>query len=336
MRPRTPPRQSVAGHRRSTLAIGLLNHHLNPKRSSRPPAFNVPASRASTNDPFGRFPVDAAAETEAEVAKRWRKTRSGLWWVRTAWFFFLLTALAWAGLQIAQLSGVTLPSQTPGYLQIQGLSADTEIRYGALLIPAILGLLCMTIGRLGVSNVPRSAQTHGLTSLAAISTLLALGGAIAFLVPAITATMEGFGTVVLLTKDDPSGIIQRIGLVLLIVMLPKAELLSLAAMGRIGTALRHRTLTARASKLVILIGLAGAGLAIYYAVWVYFGYASKINTPIKEAVGPYWDKLGNNKQTALLGLCAFAALVFWMIKIRLVGAGRRAIREWQDLNAPMA
>ena len=332
----TNPAPPISG-RASSFDVSKRHVESEPHRATKvpPPAFPVPASRASTTDPFARTSVEPI-ETDAAIAKGWRKTRGGLWWVSAAWWFFIIAALAWGGLKIAEMYGATLPNQNPGFLQVEGLAADVEIRYGALLIPFTLGMLCMTLGRLGVSNAPRTAQSQGLTSMAAISMLLAFGGFVAFLVPAILGTLQGVGVVVLMPPDEYYGTIQRVGLVTMVALFPLAELFSLAAMGRMGTALRSRILTGRASRLVILVGLILAGFAIYHGVWNYFGYARYINPKIDSVIGEPWDKLGDAKPTVRLALFLVAALVVWLMKVRLVGAGRRAIREWQDLNAPVA
>ena len=63
---------------------------------------------------------------------------------------------------------------------------------------------------------------------------------------------------------------------------------------------------------------------------------SKINQFVEENIQPQWDKLGNNKMVAIWGAVALAGLILWLMSTRLVGAGRRAIREWLETNEPAA
>jgi hypothetical protein len=339
-------------------------------RLPAPPAF-APAESRKLADPFAKPGKKAVAGIPGEgLVRAWRRARRGLGWVRLALFLFLIPWVGLAGIVIAETFGVKLPSEDPGYLKIPGLSADTEIKAGVVLIPAALGLVAWTIGLFGVSNAPRSSFAKGLATAAAVAGLIALLGATAVAAPTGVQLAQGFVPNRLLPDDDPNGIAQRVGIVLALIFGLLSEVWFLAALGRMGAALHDVRLGSRATRLQILVGLVAVAAAVVGLIAVEdrtasaaealmqgrnnverpvggMVYLKDVRSAFDQHVQPQWDKLAdqdlsdgkqdfNYKPAAVWGLVALVGLVFWLMYARLVGAGRRAIREWLDQNEPAA
>jgi hypothetical protein len=66
-----------------------------------------------------------------------------------------------------------------------------------------------------------------------------------------------------------------------------------------------------------------------------FVYPEQVRQAVTDYIQPTWDKLGAHKPTAQAALFALAGLVVWFWYTRLVGGGRRAIREWLEHNEPV-
>lgn len=320
-----------------------------PARAVAPPAFGNPAPQRLP-DPFarpGKKPARSGDPSDGLV-RAWKRTRRGLWWVGFALFLFLLAPLAHAGIGIADKMGVKLPSQMPGFLQIQHLSSEEEIRLAATVGPVVLGLFFLLLGRFGVSNAPRSSYGRGLAAASALATLGVVLGLICYAVPTTMILVEKIvpdsllqlsrGVVpnddTLLPANDPSGLLQRAGLFVMALLIPFAELWFVIALGRMGAGLHNDRLAGRGTRFLIYIGL----LVILSAVWsfVMAYFPTEVNQFYSENVKPQWDKLGENKATASLGMIGFAGLVVWFWNVRLVTGARRAIREWLDQNEPGA
>jgi hypothetical protein len=138
---------------------------------------------------------------------------------------------------------------------------------------------------------------------------------------------EGF-----LPADNANGIAQRVGLTLAIVFGVLAEVWFVGALGRMGAALHDIRLGGRTTRFAVLVGLAVAVVVIGWLAYEF--YTRDVNQFITDNVKPQWDKLGTNKPAAVWGLIALGALIVWLMYTRLVGAGRRAIREWLETNEP--
>jgi hypothetical protein len=301
-------------------------------RMPPPPTFAPPEPK-KLPDPFAKAGKRPVAGVPGDgLVRAWRRTRRGLGWVQFALFLFLLAFLGRAGLAVAEKYGVQLPSKDPGYLKVEGLGNDREIRWAVLLVPSALALLICTLGRFGVSNAPRSSFAKGLATAAALGTLLVLCGAIAFGVPTGMQIAEGFVPQDLLPKDDPTGLAQRVGLGLVAVFGVLAEVWFVTALGRMGAALHDYRLGGRATRFVVLVGLA---VAVALFVWGAFAiYPRESGQYMGEYVQPQWDKLGEHKLTVRWGLIGLGGLLLWAMYARLVSAGRRAIRDWLETNEP--
>lgn len=351
-RPPEPVREEPAGTHRSSFGAIPRPPDIEPRRPAAsgsrlpaPPTF-APAEPRKLADPFAKPGKKAVPGIPGEgLVRAWRRTRRGLGWVRLALFLFLIPAVGLAGIIIAETFGVKLPAEDPGYLKLVGLSTDTEIKAGVVLIPAALGLLACTLGRFGVSNAPRSSFAKGLATAAAVASLIVLLGAIAVAVPAGVQLAQGFVPLGLLPADDPNGIAQRAGVALAVVFGLLAEVWFVAALGRMGAALHDVRLGGRATRFVVLVGLALAAAALVLVAFQV--YPRDVNQLVADHVQPQWDKLAdqdlsdgkqdfNYKPVVLWGLVALAGLIYWLMYSRLVGAARSAIREWLEQNEPAA
>lgn len=339
----TSPPAPAAAPKQSSFSFPSADEGHRESPTRLPPPSDEPRRHA---DPFakpGRPPVAADAVDE-KLIRSWRKTRRGLGWVQAALFFLLLSVLGYAGIAIAENYGTKLPSQSPGYLQLQGLSSDTEIRVGAVLVPAALGLLFLMLGRLGVSNAPRSSYARGLSSMASIATIIGMGGLVAFAVPTGGQIAAGFFPTLpadpfdlaglrknLLDPTDINGMLQRFGLAVTVTFLPLAWLWFVSGLGRMGAALHDDRLASRGTRLLVYVGLVFIVVVIGRIACV--EYTDDVNKLYGEHVRPHWDKLGEHRPAVVAGLIGLAGLIGWWWYAALVGSARRAIREWLDRNA---
>lgn len=326
------------------------------------PSEPIPAARGSrvppdprkysVQDPFAKAgkPNDEQAETNAKWAKAYR----GLGWVRTGLLFCLLGVLAYAAVPILQTFNVKLPNQDPGYLKIDNFSQSQEIRLFATAGLFLLGLLCVALGRMGVSGAPAAAHARGPAACASLATVLALAGFIAVaaitglgikdsgFVPQftpqtnllnakstipekVTTWVEG----VFLATDEPTGQIQGFGAAALVIFGLLAEFWFVATLGRMAASLRSATAAGRVNRFVILVGLLFAAKVflllaarVYYRAW------------FESTLWPKWDGLDEKvKAVAPLAGIALVGLVFAVLYWRMVGGVKAAIRENVDLGA---
>ncbi|MFO0851224.1 MAG: hypothetical protein U0871_22110 [Gemmataceae bacterium] len=320
-----------------------------------PPSFAAEPPRKQPADPFARPGKPAAEAVTEDVVRGWRRARRGLWWVGLGQFVFLLAVLGPAGIAIAENYGTALPNADPGFLKIAGLSQAMEIRAGAVLIPAALGLLLVTLGRFGVAGAPRASYSRGLARAAAFATLFTLAGVIAALAPTVAQVFTGIlppaaslgvkpeeWTVDVWTKlttsvlppDDWNGISQRAGLLVAGVFVLLAEVWFASALGRMGAALGNDRLASRSTRFLVYTGL--TFFVVVAGVVYYLAYTAQADKFLGEQFTPNWNKLAPHRATARCGLVILAGLVVWFWNARLVGGARRAIRSWLEQNEPAA
>jgi hypothetical protein len=326
--------------RRSSFASGLTSPPPVAPVSLPPEARKPVQPRASSmsfganpneprkpNDPFVKTGKTPATES-AQLSKSWARARRGLWYVQAGYFFALVAVLGVAGLMIAELAGVKLPDK-PSILKIEEWKMANEIRYAAFVIPALLALLLMTLGRMGAASAPSASYAKGLFQASALTTLLTTLGITAFLAMMVSSMMNGYAPKLLLADDAP-GMIQRIGMAIAAVCAPLAELWFVVALGRMGAGLHNTRLAARGTRFLILAGLIFIVVGIGSYGWSY--YHGQIEETFKTQVLPKLEKLGDKQAMILPGLAILAALFVWLLYVRLVGAARRAIYEWLDVN----
>lgn len=289
-------------------------------------------------DPFAKpgRPARPVGTTDG-VARAYRRARRGLGVVQFALFLFLLAAVALPGLELAQQFKVPLPDKNPGYLGLNDWSAVQEIRYAAVLGPALLGLLFLTLGRFGAANAPRSSYAKGPGLAAALGTLIGLLGLLALGAIVGKQIADGFAPKGLMLPDDLPGLIQRAGLAAALVFLPLAEVWFVSYLGRLGAGLHCGAAVGRHTRFIFFVGL----LAALALVWM---IGMRIDPDAMKDVWKAADtfqseqfakQLGEQQYAARNGLCVLAGLVVWFWYFRLVGGGRRAIREWLDQNEPV-
>lgn len=273
----------------------------------------------------GRAPATVGA-VEPTV-RAWKRGRNGLWWCLLGYFFFFVALVAYAGLEIARVGGVKLPAAKPGFLKIEDMGQDEEIRLAAAVVPAVLGLLALTLGRLGAGSVPDSSFARGILKSSALCTLLTLLGLVAAAVMTVGLVVNGVRPTMLLV-DETTGMIQHIGLAVAAVFAPLAELLFLIGLGRLGAGLQNVRLAGRATRVMMLIsfGYVVAGLGSYAVAL----YGSEIRRAIADKVAPNVEKLGDKQSLIVPVLVLLAAVLIYAIYLRLLGAARLAIRDRLD------
>jgi len=274
----------------------------------------------------GRGAPQVGTNLEPKV-RSWRRSRSGLWWCLLGYLFFFVALVAYAGLEIAQQNGVRLPSAKPGFLKVDTMGQDEEIRLAAVVIPVALGLLTMTLGRLGAGSAPDTSFARGILKASAFCTFVTLLGLIAAAVMTGGVIANGLAPTLIL-PDEPTGMIQRGGLAIAAVFAPLAELLFIVGLGRLGSGLQNTRLSGRGTRFLLLISFVYVVAGLWsYAVSV---YGSEIRSAINDKVTPNIDKLGD-KQTLIVPVIAIVgALLVYVIYVRLLGAARLAIRDRLD------
>jgi hypothetical protein len=135
-----------------------------------------------------------------------------------------------------------------------------------------------------------------------------------------------------LPPESQSGAFQRFGLAAGLALSLVAEFWFLAAVSKIGVALQHRPTAGRSGGLMILTGLLLV-LGTVAAVGC-LEYAGFIQQYWNTQAAVQWDKLGIHKPIARAGVAVLVGFIVAALYLRLVGAGRRATRDWLERNAP--
>ena len=337
-------------------SVPSLNEPAVPARRGRSAAAAVPPAddRRRPNDPFARKSSGTPdGEAGDKAARRWKKVRGGLWWVRASIPFFLMPILVLNGLKLYEQFVAPIPVQDPGYLKQAWLTSQQELELVAVIAPFALGVILILLGRLGVSRVPQKAQTRGLAGFAALATLVVVCSGIAIVFPIvallalgekdlpIVVRVNGVAEWRLMLPSDNEGIMQRLGLLVGATAFVLAEVWFAAALGRIGTALDSNRLAGRATRYLVLLGLIFGGLVASGSFTPAYNFSSmprEVSTDTNRLIHEQWDakaeplidKIGNTRAAVrpavfiLGGL--FIALVYW----RMIGAGRGAIRDWLE------
>jgi hypothetical protein len=280
----------------------------------------IPDNR-KPGDPFAKTtPTGPSADTET---RNWGRARRGLALVQAGYFFALLAVLGGAGVYIASLLGVKLPTG-PALTKVPEFTQATEIQIGVIAIPAVLAALCLTLGRFGVARTPHSSYAKGLFQASALTTLMTLLGLVAFGAIMVSQLAQGISPKLLLADELP-GIIQRAGIAVAGVFAPLAELWFVIALGRLGSGLRHATLSARGTRFLIMAGF--VFIVVCLCIYGFSFYRSDAMQFITKEIEPKLEPLGDKKALLVPGSLILAGLVVWLLYFRLVGAARGAIRE---------
>jgi hypothetical protein len=214
-----------------------------------------------------------------------------------------------------------------GEFPVLKISQRTAIPLLIAAVPILLGLLCLLIGRLGFTNVPRRSCAKGPALLATLATILTLAGAVglcfpnvAFLFsqpekpivqapnnpggqPADTAeapppNLVGEGMPVhMFGREDPAGLIQRFGILIGLASLVVGEFWFASAVGRVGAALSHESTAARATRYSMLVGIAViVTVAVGGVLATDFGFGSgahELSKESSEEVISLWKRVLN-------------------------------------------
>ena len=332
-----------------------------PARGAAPPRPPAPAQSstygvqmtpgpAKYSDPFlkpGRTP-DAAAS--ASAARAWASVRRGLGWMQAGVVLLFLGVAACPGIEIAEQLGAKLPDQNPGFLKTQGLSADIEIRLAGTLIPAALGVLFFALGRLGAASAPRESLGRGIAKAAAWAGIAALAGLIAVGVVTGLATANGGPPQIVpeprvlqpgvrlqervelylgrlfLVSSEPSGQVQRIGVLILLTFGTLAEFWFFHALGRYAAALQSPTAAGRVTRFLVLVGVLGVLAAFGLTLYDLYG-----EQWVRAQLRPRWNDLGPKWQSvAISGTVIAAAFVLAVLYYRVLGGVKRGIRDTYD------
>jgi len=306
----------------------------------------VPPDPRKYSEPLAKPGRPAIAKKAESDDGRWNRVRKGLGWVQFAGFFAFLAVVGATLMPILAQFGVILPDKTPGYLGLDTVSSITEISVGAVLVPAVLALFCLLIGRMGVSAAPSSSFARGPALAASLATLVAVGGAIACFTIMGLGVKDGFvpkfqsppipganlqsklydlSNNNLLPSDGISGVIQRFGLAAFVAFGLTAEIWFFASLGRIAACLQSATASARVNRVLILKGM-------LFAIAVLACVANQIYGDwINANIWSKWNGLDAKTQAMLVpGIVLFAGFVIFLIHTRMIGGVKHAIREHVD------
>lgn len=316
------------------------------------PSIGEKAPRQAT-DPFARKGPGAVPGGASDgLVKAWRRAKSGLGWVSFACFLFLIPALALPGMVIAEFftKQPLLPDgEFPG---LNGVPYTIAVPVLVAAVPILLGLMCLAVGRLGLSNAPRRSFAGGLALLSALAALGIEAGLVMVAFPSIALlltnkTGDDYGLVLqFLAPEYMSGQIQRFGALTAVAGLILGEIWFASALGRVGTALGDGRTAGRATRYLMLFGLVIGGYIVTAAVQpAAFGFGEAAKKHAAEAnavlieeqwvphVAPQFDRLGEFKPLLKPGLFLLGGLFLGFVYLRMVGAARGAIREWLENNA---
>lgn len=302
-------------------------------------------SRASA--PFGSRPAASSGVPIAPETGDWRAAASGLRWIQFAVVLFLLAVLLPCGVSIYAVNGGQALAERAGVIKALNLPLLEEIRIGSFLIPVVLGVLCLLIGRFRVGSVPRSSCARGPAKLGALFTLLAIGGLAAVVSITISGMIGNFVPdfqpssevlkadmpttsrvvkyleSIFFKENDVQGQIQRFGLLAFLVFGKLAELFFGCALGRIAAATRNPVAAGRVTRCYFYFAILGA-LAVF-GILAYELYGVKM---AQENWGPKWFAMPVGTRTAIVGGTAGVITLLLVIAyLRMLGGVRRACRE---------
>jgi hypothetical protein len=324
-----PPRKPAA----KSPPLNFADPEPPPRKAGEP--FSKPAPR----------PPAAAASSKADLSG-WKSAKRGLGLVSTGLFFLMLGTIAGPGLKIAEHFGVALPDKNPGYLGQDGIPAAKEIHDGAVAIPAALGMLFVFLGRLMFGSLPTRSFAKGPARLAWLATLLGGAGLVAVLVTGVLQTLNGAPPLVespdwwsvrwnFLPSDELSGVAQRVGFGLAVMYLPLAEVAFVSAIGRLGAGLHDERAVGRHTRFLLLAGsLAATAGVVTLTQAVDPQLFAQGRSWVDRTVEGALSQVGNVRPVVVAGIWIAVALVGWLIYARLVGGGRRAVRNWLDAHEP--
>jgi hypothetical protein len=189
---------------------------------------------------------------------------------------------------------------------------------------------------------------------AAAATLIGMLGALAFAALTGKQIADGITPTGMMLPDDIPGAIQWAAAATALVFLPLAEFWFVSYIGRLGAGLQSATAVSRHTRFIFLVGLTAAVALVALVLWLSAQVQVQPATPHAKPLGwfdldqvrGFWRsvaafreeqlaKLGEQRHAVENGLCVLAGLVIWFLYARLVGGGRRAIREWLEVNEPV-
>jgi hypothetical protein len=276
--------------------------------------------------------------------KGWVRTRRGLWWVRTGVVLLLIAGVGSAVVAAAGPLHIPIPDKDPGYLNIPRVSFVGELFLGVGLIPTLLGILCVVLGRFGVANAPASSGVRGTALWAAVFSLLALVGAVAFLcfmeeqvrtgsAPRLDPSADilnrrdwnfqkrvtEYAGQTLLPAEEFSGQVCRFGLLAVVIFGLLAESWFTGAVGRIGAHFADRR-TARRTTFLCWCGSVLAA-AVLFAWLSYTLFESELREPMAK-----WNGLAPATRGGIAaGVLGGIVLIGTVLYIRMLTAARAAI-----------
>ncbi len=315
-------------------------HGAAPPNPFRPPE---PARQPSAPRPMPQ--AVPFGSTQPTGKKAWKRARRGLWWVRTGIVLFLISGVGTAVISAAGPLGIVIPEKDPGYLGFPRITFVGELLLGVGFVPVLLGLFAIVLGRFGVANAPAGSGARGPALWAAVFSLLAFAGLVAFSVfvgeqvrtgaaPRLEPTSE------ILTRNDWNtqtrvkeyldqtimksievpGVVCRFALLAMIVFGALAETWFLGAIGRVGANLQDRRTCGRATTVCWLVSVLVAVIAFGWLAYGIFG-----GDDLKPAIDKWFNLALGIRTGIVAGIFGVLYLIGTFLYIRMLNAARAAI-----------
>ncbi len=291
----------------------------------------------------GKSPAWNSDEASEGLIRSWKRARSGLWWMRCAIFFLTIALLSMPVLTVVKhFTGPLSFIKPEGFLKMNGLSGEAELIVVIFAIPALIGVKCLLFGRMGFARVPRRSYSRGIALLSALATMGIVAGIIALIFPPVVLLIqEGQALPKLFDLLGYEGLIQRVGIAMIVAGIIAGEIWFSSAIGRVGAALQSDRTAARATRYQFVMGLMLLIVLTIGAVNLSTPFNKTTTEPMADLnkimhaewtknVQTQWDKVGEYKPVALNGAAILGVLVLGFGYMRMVGAARGAIREWLD------
>lgn len=298
--------------------------------------------------PFGgRAPSASSNIPISADRKGWLTTASGLRLNQLGMWMFVLAILATGAASVYGATAGKGFADKTGLLKWTNFSQLSEIRFAAFFIPAAIGVILMVVGRLRSCATPYVSCARGSTRLSALFAIIAAFGFFAFFAITIFGMKGGFVPTIqptddvmradkplvdrvveysrttLMPTDDLPGVIQRFGLMAMLIGAKFSEYFFGCSLGRMASSVRHLPAIGGITTGYGLLAILGSLFAFAVLAVDLFGKSSA-----KNLWGPKWFELPTPTRYSITAGVAFGVvLLLTLIYTYTVGRARRVCIE---------
>jgi hypothetical protein len=311
------------------------------------PTYGGTSPGVQSSMPFGApRQANSAAMPIAPERNGWQSAARGLRWMQIGVVLLALGLVATSGVSIfGAYAGQSLADK-PGLLKWDGLSQLNELRFATFAVPVLLGSIAIALGRWGFVLVPSATMARGAARWSLLFTMLAVVGVLALLGMVTLGMKDGFipdihpkGValaaettlaaritdylgITLMPGSEMPGIVQRFGLVALLICGKFAELFFGCALGRVGSSLRDPC-AGRVTGTYAIFAFVATAIAFGLLAYELFGTGTA-----KTVWAPKWWEMPTNLRTAIVaGTAIGLVLIGSFMYLRMLGGVRRACRN---------